>query len=216
MHIVWHKNLHACGCFSMCLHWKLPWGQHYTCCMSSWGVLWCGMCTKWAPKWVCEEDLWKFMFATVSCTTSWLLLLPSCPHCLLFSSTWFFLYSLSLSVDANMFLVVVFFLSALSFLSYPRFKSQNNVESFHSNATLSLTPISNRTQICFFRSVHLTQTVTLPVWWTHTQTHTHILKDSKSVCLETCQPEGCDIVVRDPKEVDNSTASGMLCPEGKN
>lgn len=51
---------------------------------------------------------------------------------------------------------------------------------------------------------------------THANTHTHILKDSKSVCLETCQPEGCDIVVRDPKEVDNSTASGMLGPEGKN
>lgn len=128
----------------------------------------------------CEEDLWKFMFATVSCTTSWLLLLPSCPHCLLFSSTWFFC-TLSLSVDANMFLVVFFLLSALSFLSYPRFKSQNNVESFHSNATLSLTPISNRTQICFFRSVHLTQTVTLPVWWTHTQTHTHTERQQVSL-----------------------------------
>lgn len=160
-----------------------------------------------------------------TCGNSCLLLFPApqagCSSCLpahtvCFSPLHeFFVLSLSLSVDANMFLVV-FFLSALSFLSYPHFKSQNNVESFHSNATLSLTPISNRTQICFFRSVHLTQTVTLPVWWTHTQTHTHILKDSKSVYLETCQPEGCDIVVRDPKEVDNSTASGMLGPEGKN
>lgn len=214
MHIVWHKNLHACGCFSMCLHWKLPWGQHYTCCMSSWGVLWCGMCTKWAPS-----CLWRgpveihvcycFLHHKLAAPPAFL---PTLSAFLLYMN---FLYSLSLSVDANMFLVV-FFLSALSFLSYPHFKSQNNVESFHSNATLSLTPISNRTQICFFRSVHLTQTVTLPVWWTHAQTHTHILKDSKSVYLETCQPEGCDIVVRDPKEVDNSTASGMLGPEGKN
>lgn len=214
MHIVWHKNLHACGCFSMCLHWKLPWGQHYTCCMSSWGVLWCGMCTKWAPS-----CLWRgpveihvcycFLHHKLAAPPAFLPTLSAFLLCMNF------LYSLSLSVDANMFLVV-FFLSALSFLSYPHFKSQNNVESFHSNATLSLTPISNRTQICFFRSVHLTQTVTLPVWWTHTQTHTHILKDSKSVYLETCQPEGCDIVVRDPKEVDNSTASGMLGPEGKN
>lgn len=214
MHIVWHKNLHACGCFSMCLHWKLPWGQHYTCCMSSWGVLWCGMCTKWAPS-----CLWRgpveihvcycFLHHKLAAPPAFL---PTLSAFLLYMN---FLYSLSLSVDANMFLVV-FFLSALSFLSYPHFKSQNNVESFHSNATLSLTPISNRTYMFLPERALDTNCHTSCLVDTHANTHTHILKDSKSVYLETCQPEGCDIVVRDPKEVDNSTASGMLGPEGKN
>lgn len=123
-----------------------------------------------------------------TCGNSCLLLFPapqagcfSClpAHTVCFSPLHDF-FALSLSVDANMFLVF-FFLSALSFLSYPRFKSQNNVESFHSNATLSLTPISNCTQTCFFRSAHLTQTVALPVWWTHTQTHTHTERQQVSL-----------------------------------
>lgn len=29
---------------------------------------------------VCDGCLWKFMFATVSCTTDWLLFPPSCPR----------------------------------------------------------------------------------------------------------------------------------------
>lgn len=179
MHIVWHKNLHACGCFSMCLHWKLPWGQHYTCCMSSWGVLWCGMCTKWAPS-----CLWRgpveihvcycFLHHKLAAPPAFL---PTLSAFLLYMN---FLYSLSLSVDANMFLVV-FFLSALSFLSYPHFKSQNNVESFHSNATLSLTPISNRTYMFLPERALDTNCHTSCLVDTHANTHTYWKTASQSI-----------------------------------
>lgn len=118
MHIVWHKNLHACGCFSMCLHWKLPWGQHYTCCMSSWGVLWCGMCTKLAPS-----CLWRgpveihvcycFLHHKLAAPPAFL---PTLSAFLLYM---IFLYSLSLSVDANMFLVVFFSFSTFLSVLYP-------------------------------------------------------------------------------------------------
>lgn len=180
MHIVWHKNLHACGCFSMCLHWKLPWGQHYTCCMSSWGVLWCGMCTKWAPS-----CLWRgpveihvcycFLHHKLAAPPAFL---PTLSAFLLYMN---FLYSLSLSVDANMFLVVFFFLSALSFLSYPHFKSQNNVESFHSNATLSLTPISNRTYMFLPERALDTNCHTSCLVDTHANTHTHTERQQVSL-----------------------------------
>lgn len=164
------------------------------------------------------------MLAAVSCTTSWLLLLPSCPHCLLFSSTCCFLLSPSPPAYANIFLVY-FFLAAVFFPSSPsqaRFDPQNDVNSLHSSTTLLLTQISNcaqtHTNLCLLDCVHLTHSALLPVGRknTHARTHAHTLRDSKPVCLATCQPEGCDIVVRDPKEVDNSTASGMLGPEGKN
>lgn len=135
---------------------------------------------------VCEEDLWKFMFATVSCTTSWLLLLPSCPHCLLFSSTWFFC-TLSLSVDANMFLVVFFsfstFLSVLSPFQIPeqcRFISQQCYAFINTNKQ----PYTNMflPERALDTNCHTSCLVD-----THANTHTYWETASQSVLKLACQ-----------------------------
>lgn len=77
----------------------------------------------------------------------------------------------------------------------------------------TLTQISSHTHLPL--PVLSTHSVSLPVG---RQKHTLTLRESASRAASRAasQPEGCDIAVKGPEEVDNSTASGMLGPEWRN
>lgn len=61
----------------------------------------------------------------------------------------------------------------------------------------------------------MTHTLSHPVG---RQKHTLAPRDSAgcAASLAASQPEGCDIAVKGPEEVENSTASRTLEPEGRN
>lgn len=167
-----------------------------------------------------------------ACGNSCLLLFPA-PQTGCFSrlpahaESVFLLYLLSLTLRLFCCLplpiyVNVFFVSCILFLS-PFLNFPNNMKSSNRSKTTLL--MRTLTQISSHAQTH-THTLLFRSSW-HTLSHfllgdrsAQLHRESRPVEQPVVQPaskpEGCDIAVKGPEEVDNSTASGMLGSEGRN
>lgn len=162
------------------------------------------------------------MFSTVSCTTDQLLIfLPTLS--LFFSSAFFLLHSLLLSVSPHVCEYVFCLLLSLCTSFFPAqslfffishiIRNRLTTAKSHSRAHLN-----TNEQPCTNTNKH-PSSVSLPVGRQKraiAPRESPSRAPSRAASRAGSQPEGCDIAVKGPEEIDNSAASGMLGPEGRN